>query len=120
MRAASVVTCHHLLRPIHTAMRKHNVTKAGIIYDAIASSNGFYASPVEPSVRSHMNIPFTIPSKPELEKAFVAEATAAGLKELKGHRSVGGMRASVYNAMPLEGAQALADFMKAFQEKHAA
>jgi len=102
-----------------TAVRANNEAKAKIVYDAIAGSNGFYSSPVDPAARSLMNVPFTIPSNPDLEKAFVAEATAAGLKELKGHRSVGGMRASIYNAMPLEGVQQLADFMKAFAAKHA-
>jgi phosphoserine aminotransferase len=65
-----------------------------------------------------MNVPFTIPSNPDLEKSFVAEATKAGLKELKGHRSVGGMRASIYNAQPLPGMQALVDFMKKFQAEN--
>jgi len=177
---------------------------AQIVYDAIAGSGDFYNSPVDPAVRSLMNIPFTIPSKPELEKTFITEAAARGLvccsvsqvlstrkplpascilrqqkllrqeeglaslnwcrdpadisincscrpthrfawdaspvallckadlaafepdgarygsqMELKGHRSVGGMRASVYNAMPPEGAQALATFMKEFAEQHA-
>eukprot|EP00775_Hariotina_reticulata_P001494 gene1494-1833_t len=99
--------------------RQRNVAKAGLLYDTIASSNGFYFSPVEESVRSKMNVPFTIPSKPELEKTFVAEATAAKLLELKGHRSVGGMRASIYNAMPLEGVQTLTEFMKEFHAKNA-
>jgi phosphoserine aminotransferase len=67
-----------------------------------------------------MNVPFTIPGNPDAEKAFVSETAALGMKELKGHRSVGGMRASIYNAMPLEGVQALADFMKAFAAKHKA
>lgn len=94
----------------------NNAKKAKIVYDAIASSGGFYASPVAPDARSRMNVPFTIPSDAELEKKFVAEATAAGLKELKGHRSVGGMRASVYNAMPIAGVEALAEFMAEFQK----
>lgn len=94
----------------------NNAAKAKIVYDAIASSDGFYCSPVSPDARSRMNVPFTIPSDAELEKKFVAEATAAGLKELKGHRSVGGMRASVYNAMPLAGVEALAEFMAEFQK----
>jgi phosphoserine aminotransferase len=93
----------------------NNAKKAKIVYDAIAASGGFYSSPVAENCRSRMNVPFTIPSDPELESKFVAEATAAGLKELKGHRSVGGMRASVYNAMPLAGVEALAEFMAAFQ-----
>jgi phosphoserine aminotransferase len=99
---------------------ENNRVKAAIVYDAIESSGGFYHSPVDRACRSKMNVPFTIPSSPDAEKAFVAEAGAAGMKELKGHRSVGGMRASIYNAMPLEGVQALADFMKAFAAKHKA
>lgn len=150
-----------------------------MLYDTIAASNGFYAQPVDPAVRSLMNVPFTIPSNPDLEKTFVSEAAKQGMVrgwvllllcvsppvtththtiphtptqrthklllltfalptgwvitvdgkqwmspmsppqiQLKGHRSVGGMRASIYNAMPLEGVQALADFMKAFQAAH--
>jgi phosphoserine aminotransferase len=64
-----------------------------------------------------MNIPFTL-AKPELDKTFLSEAAAAGFTNLEGHRSVGGMRASVYNAMPLEGVQALTAFMKEFQRRH--
>lgn len=93
----------------------NNAVKAKIVYDAIAASDGFYVSPVAENARSRMNVPFTIPSDPELEKKFVSEAAAAGLLELKGHRSVGGMRASIYNAMPLAGVEALAAFMKAFR-----
>jgi len=100
-------------------MHAANKKKAGVLYEAIAASNGFYNSPVAPAVRSLMNVPFTIPSNAELEKAFVKEAEAAGMIQLKGHRSVGGMRASIYNAMPLEGVQQLAAFMKAFHAKHA-
>ncbi|KXZ53964.1 hypothetical protein GPECTOR_6g883 [Gonium pectorale] len=96
-----------------------NEKKAAILYDAIASSNGFYNSPVDPAVRSLMNVPFTIPSQPDLEKAFIKEAEKAGMLQLKGHRSVGGMRASIYNAMPIEGVQQLATFMKEFAAKHA-
>ena len=100
-------------------MRANNVAKAALVYGAIAASGGFYHSPVDPACQSKMNVPFTIPSNPDLEKAFVAEATAAGLKELKGHRSVGGMRASIYNAMPMAGVEALVAFMEAFRAKHA-
>jgi phosphoserine aminotransferase len=64
-----------------------------------------------------MNVPFTL-AKPELDKTFLSEANAAGLTNLEGHRSVGGMRASLYNAMPLEGVQALTAFMKEFQRRH--
>lgn len=100
------------------AVQERNESKAKLIYDAIAESGGFYSSPVDPAVRSCMNVPFTIPSNPELEAEFIKEAGAAGLKTLKGHRSVGGMRASIYNAMPREGCEALVAFMKEFQAKH--
>jgi len=95
------------------AVEKVNKTKAGKIYDAIAASNGFYKCPVEPSVRSLMNIPFTM-ATPELEKAFLKACEQRGLLQLKGHRSVGGIRASVYNAMPMEGVDALVQLMKEF------
>ncbi|GFR51882.1 hypothetical protein Agub_g14361 [Astrephomene gubernaculifera] len=101
------------------AMQKLNEEKAAVLYDAIAASNGFYNSPVDPAVRSLMNVPFTIPSQPDLEKVFIKEAEKAGMLQLKGHRSVGGMRASIYNAMPIEGVQQLASFMKEFAAKHA-
>lgn len=94
--------------------------KASVVYDAIDGSAGFYASPVDPAVRSKMNVPFTIPSDAALEKSFVSEAAAAGMVQLKGHRSVGGMRASIYNAMPAAGVDKLAAFMKEFAAKHAA
>ncbi len=81
-------------------------------------SNGFYASPVDPPARSNMNVPFTIPSSADLEKVFIAEAAVRGMVQLKGHRSVGGMRASIYNSMPLDGITQLADFMKEFAAKH--
>ena len=101
------------------AVQKANHAKAKVLYDTIADSKGFYASPVDPAVRSMMNVPFTIPSSPDLEKAFVAEAAAAGMVQLKGHRSVGGMRASIYNSMPAEGVAMLAAFMRDFAAKHA-
>ncbi|PNW80836.1 hypothetical protein CHLRE_07g331550v5 [Chlamydomonas reinhardtii] len=101
------------------AMQELNRQKAAILYDAIAESQGFYNSPVDPAVRSLMNVPFTIPSSPDLEKQFIKEAEKAGMLQLKGHRSVGGMRASIYNAMPIEGVQKLALFMKEFHAKHA-
>ena len=101
------------------AARARNEEKAAAVYTAIESSAGFYASPVDPACRSLMNVPFTIPSAPDAEKDFVKEATAAGLKELKGHRSVGGMRASVYNSMPMAGVDALTAFMKAFADTRA-
>lgn len=100
-------------------VQKNNEAKAKIVYDAIADSKGFYNNPVDPANRSLMNVPFTIPSSPDLEKAFIKEAEKLGMVQLKGHRSVGGMRASIYNAMPLEGVQALAKFMREFAAKHA-
>lgn len=99
-------------------IEKKNAKKAGIVYDAVDESGGFYVCPVEKSVRSHMNIPFTL-EKSELEKKFIKEAEDEGMVQLKGHRSVGGMRASVYNAMPLAGVEKLVAFMKDFQARHA-
>jgi phosphoserine aminotransferase len=98
------------------AMAERNRAKAQLLYGAIDES-GFYRNPVEKSSRSWMNVPFVMPN-PELDKTFLAEAAAAGLANLAGHRSVGGMRASLYNAMPLEGVQALVDFMREFARRH--
>lgn len=100
------------------AMAERNADKCALVYDAIQGSDGFYNCPTEENVRSKMNIPFTL-SNADLDKAFLAEAGELGLVTLKGHRSVGGMRASVYNAMPKEGCQKLATFMKDFQAKNA-
>jgi len=99
------------------AIAKINDEKAKLIYDAIDNSNGFYRGHADKDSRSKMNITFRLPSE-ELEKKFVKEATEKGLVGLKGHRSVGGLRASVYNAFPVEGAKALVDFMKDFQNKN--
>lgn len=99
------------------AIAKLNDEKAKLIYDAIDNSNGFYKGHAEKDSRSKMNITFRLPSE-ELEKKFVKEATEQGLVGLKGHRSVGGLRASVYNAFPIEGAKALVEFMKDFQNKN--
>lgn len=99
------------------AIAKINDEKAKLIYDTIDSSNGFYRGHAEKDSRSKMNITFRLPSE-ELEKKFVKEANEQGLVGLKGHRSVGGLRASVYNAFPLEGAKALVEFMKEFQNKN--
>jgi len=93
-----------------------NQRKAGKLYDAIDSS-GFYANPVDKACRSWMNVPFTLP-KAELDELFLKEAKAAGLTTLKGHRSVGGMRASIYNAMPESGVDALVAFMKEFAARN--
>ena len=97
-------------------MGERNRAKAELLYQAIDTS-GFYRNPVEKSSRSWMNVPFVMP-KPELDKTFLAEAASAGLVNLAGHRSVGGMRASLYNAMTLEGVQALTDFMREFARRH--
>ncbi|CAJ1942241.1 unnamed protein product [Sphenostylis stenocarpa] len=99
-------------------VEKNNVKKAEILYNAIDASNGFYKCPVEKSVRSLMNVPFTL-EKSELEGEFIKEAAKENMVQLKGHRSVGGMRASIYNAMPLPGVQKLVAFMKDFQARHA-
>ncbi len=98
-------------------MAKRNSLKAKILYDAIDSSGGFYAGHAEKDSRSLMNVTFRLPNE-ELEKKFVAEALENNLSGVKGHRSVGGMRASIYNAMPVEGAEALAEFMKKFQKEN--
>ena len=98
------------------AMAARNRAKAELLYRTIDES-GFYRNPVAKGCRSWMNVPFTL-ARPELDQTFLAEAKAAGLVSLEGHRSVGGMRASLYNAMPLEGVQALVAFMKEFQRRH--
>lgn len=95
----------------------HNRKKAAILYDAIDQSGGFYVGHAERDSRSLMNVTFVLANK-DLEGEFIAQAKAAGLDELKGHRSVGGCRASIYNAMPLAGCEALAQFMRDFQQKH--
>jgi phosphoserine aminotransferase len=95
-----------------------NQRKASKLYAAIDNSNGFYRSPVDVNYRSWMNIPFTLADN-RLDKSFLAEAELVGLKTLKGHRVVGGMRASLYNAMPEAGVDALVDFMQAFAAQYA-
>jgi phosphoserine aminotransferase len=99
------------------AMEERNRAKAHKLYDFIESS-GFYKSPVAKNARSWMNVPFTL-AKPDLDKTFCDEAKKSGLVNLEGHRSVGGMRASIYNAMPPEGIDALIKFMKEFQNSQA-
>ena len=91
--------------------------RAGLIYGAMVADSGFYSCPVNENCRSNMNIVWRLPSE-DLEKKFVAEALAAGMSGLKGHRSVGGCRASVYNSMPVEGAKTLAEFMGAFAKSN--
>lgn len=91
--------------------------RSGLIYGAINGASDFYSCPVDADFRSPMNVVFRLPSE-ELEKQFVQEAEQDGLSGLKGHRSVGGCRASIYNAMPIEGAQALASFMADFAKRN--
>ncbi|MCP4667763.1 MAG: 3-phosphoserine/phosphohydroxythreonine transaminase [Deltaproteobacteria bacterium] len=98
-------------------MERRAVARSGLIYNAIDGSDGWYRCPVDKLSRSRMNVCFRLPNE-DLEKKFIAEALEAGLSGLKGHRSVGGCRASMYNAMPLEGAEKLAAFMKAFKRKN--
>jgi len=99
------------------AVAERNLEKAGLVYGVIDASGGFYRSPVDVRYRSNMNLVFRLPTE-ELEKKFIDEAKAAGMIGLKGHRSVGGCRASLYNAMTVEGAGALAAFMKEFAAKN--
>jgi phosphoserine aminotransferase len=96
-------------------MAEINERKARLLYDAIDGSD-FYSNPVDPECRSWMNVPFIL-ADPELDAAFLKEASEAGLETLKGHRSVGGMRASIYNAMPEEGVRALVEFMADFERR---
>ncbi len=96
-----------------TAIAAKNAEKAGILYDAIDNSDGFFTGHAERSARSLMNVTFRLPSA-ELEAQFCAEATARGLDGLKGHRSVGGIRASIYNAFPREGVERLVELMGDF------
>jgi phosphoserine aminotransferase len=91
-------------------MAERNRDKASLLYEGIDESGGFYRGHAAPQARSAMNVTFRLPS-PEQESAFLAEAAARGLEELKGHRSVGGLRASIYNAMPIEGVRALRELM---------
>ena len=98
-------------------IQKINERKAAILYDYLDNS-GFYKGTARKEDRSLMNVPFVI-GDPEMEKKFVAEAAAAGFVNLKGHRTVGGMRASIYNAMPVEGIEKLTAFMEAFKKNNA-
>ena len=98
------------------AMKEHNEKKAAILYDFLDQSEMFHGT-VEKKDRSLMNVPFVTGNK-ELDAKFVKESQAAGFENLKGHRTVGGMRASIYNAMPIEGVEALVAFMKKFEEEN--
>ena len=99
------------------AMKRRNQKKADILYGAIEESGGWYASPVEKDSRSQMNVVFRLPNE-ELENKFVKQAEAKGMVGLKGHRSVGGIRASTYNAVSPEGVERLVDFMRAFKKEN--
>ncbi|MGB7392306.1 3-phosphoserine/phosphohydroxythreonine transaminase [Marinomonas sp.] len=98
------------------AIEQANIRKAEALYRAIDESS-FYSNPIDPAYRSRMNVPFVL-ADDSLEALFLEESEAAGLRTLAGHRSVGGMRASIYNAMPMEGVQALIDFMHSFEQRH--
>jgi len=97
-------------------MEAQNIAKANLLYDFIDNSD-FYSNIVAKHCRSRMNVPFWLNDE-SLNSKFVAQSNEAGLLALEGHRIVGGMRASIYNAMPLEGVQALVDFMAAFAKEH--
>ena len=99
------------------AMEKVNIAKAKLLYDLLDASD-FYHCPVVESDRSRMNVPFTL-KNPSLDGTFLQQSQARGLIQLKGHRSVGGMRASIYNAMPIEGVARLVEFMQEFEINHA-
>ncbi|KAK3590636.1 hypothetical protein CHS0354_013670, partial [Potamilus streckersoni] len=102
-------------------MEKNSIQKSSAVYDVIDNSGGFYVSPVDKGCRSRMNIPFRI-YRPEgdefLEKRFIEESEKLGMIELKGHRSIGGLRASMYNAVTVAEAETLVRFMKDFMERH--
>ena len=97
-------------------MKKLNEKKAAVLYDYLDSQD-YYIAPTEKGSRSMMNVTF-VTGNADLDKKFASEAAKAGLQNLKGHRSVGGMRASIYNAMPYDGVVALVEFMKDFAEKN--
>ena len=97
-------------------MKEYNEKKAKILYDFLDESKMFKGT-VAKKDRSLMNVPF-VTGDPDLDAKFIKESTAAGFANLKGHRSVGGMRASIYNAMPIEGVEALVEFMKKFEAEN--
>ncbi len=98
-------------------IEKRNIEKANLLYRALDESS-FFSNPVNPADRSRMNVPFTLRDA-KLDEAFLKGAEERGMVQLKGHRSVGGMRASIYNAMPLEGVQRLVDYLREFEKRHA-
>jgi phosphoserine aminotransferase len=112
-----LVVEHHLQHGGLKTLAELNERKARLLYAAIDNSNGFYKGYARPESRSLMNVTFRLPSE-ELEARFVAESAQAGLIGLKGHRSVGGVRASLYNAVPLEAVRALVEFMNGFQRRY--
>jgi phosphoserine aminotransferase len=99
------------------AMEKHNREKAAVLYDTIDSSDGFYTGHAEKGARSLMNVTFMLP-EPELDQKFCAEAESRGMHGLRGHRSVGGVRASIYDAFPKAGVERLVEFMKDFASRN--
>ena len=99
------------------SMEKKNAEKARLLYDFL-DSTAFYSNPVAKEDRSRMNVPFTLKDA-KLDEEFLKGAAKNGMVQLKGHRSVGGMRASIYNAMPIEGVRTLVEYMKEFEARHA-
>ncbi len=99
-----------------SVMEKRNIVKAEALYAVIDASN-FYSNPIDPKYRSRMNVPIALMDD-SLDSLFIEESESVGLRALAGHRSVGGIRASIYNAMPMEGVQALIDFMHDFERRH--
>jgi phosphoserine aminotransferase len=100
-------------------MYQRNRLKAQLLYDVLDASQGFYRGHSQPECRSVMNVTFRLPTE-ELEKKFLAEAEQNALSQLKGHRSVGGIRASIYNALPVAGVETLRDFMRDFAARNVA
>jgi phosphoserine aminotransferase len=111
------LVCEWLLEQGGVAgMQKKNEEKAKILYDAIDSSDGFYTGHADRKARSLMNVTFRLPS-PDFDKQFSEQAEAVGLNGLAGHRTVGGIRASIYNAFPKEGVERLVEFMSDFSSR---
>src|SRR5262249_51315996 len=98
------------------AIEQRNIAKAALLYDYLDRSS-FYRNMVRKEDRSRMNVPFKLHDE-ALDDAFLKGAKEAGMVQLKGHRSVGGMRASIYNAMPIKGVRALVEYMEAFERRH--
>lgn len=99
-------------------IEEESILKSNMLYDYIDSTDGYYINSVDVKFRSRMNVPFRIKNNDALETKFIKGAEKEGLLELKGHRVAGGIRASLSNAMPVEGVQALIDFMKKFREEN--